>query len=296
MFRPLCRARAFGRRVPRHLRSAARRSRTGFRRAKRPHMRRVAQGAPHARSRCRARAGARRHARRRARRCSRVDVSQPSSISRTTSPPKDLALAVREGFRSVEHVKRYTTAGMATDQGKTSNMNALGVLSQVTRRPIPEIGLTTFRLPYTPVTFGTLAGPARRRSVRAGAAHADPRMGGTARRRLRGCRPWKRARYFPRAGETMHAAVRRECRQSRTGRPLRCLDARQDRGRRPRRGRIPQPHVCQFLDQPRAGRLPLRRHAARGRLRHGRRRRRAPGAGPVSRDDHDRRRRRACCT
>jgi len=75
---------------------------------------------------------------------------------------KDLALAVREGFRSVEHVKRYTTAGMATDQGKTSNMNALGVLSHVTGAPIPQIGLTTFRMPYTPVTFGTLAGGARR--------------------------------------------------------------------------------------------------------------------------------------
>src|SRR2546421_571906 len=67
---------------------------------------------------------------------------------------KDLAVALREGFRSVEHVKRYTTAGMATDQGKTSNMNALVVMSQIAGAPIPEIGLTTFRMPYTPVKFG----------------------------------------------------------------------------------------------------------------------------------------------
>ena len=142
------------------------------------------------------RAGARRHAGA-APAASRAQGSRPSSISRTTSPTKDLALAVREGFRSVEHVKRYTTTGMATDQGKTSNMNALGVLSQVTGTPIPEIGLTTFRNPYTPVTFGTLAGLARRRPVRSGAAHADPWLGRAARRRLRGCRVMEAGALFP---------------------------------------------------------------------------------------------------
>jgi sarcosine oxidase, subunit alpha len=69
----------------------------------------------------------------------------------------DLELAVRENLRSVEHVKRYTTTGMAVDQGKTSNMNALGLLSELTEVPIPEIGTTTFRPPYDPVTLGTLA-------------------------------------------------------------------------------------------------------------------------------------------
>ncbi|MFW1411078.1 hypothetical protein ACEWAY_24410, partial [Vibrio parahaemolyticus] len=64
---------------------------------------------------------------------------------------KDLALATREGFRSIEHIKRYTTTGMATDQGKMSNMNALGIVADALRRDIPEIGLTTFRPPYTPV-------------------------------------------------------------------------------------------------------------------------------------------------
>jgi sarcosine oxidase, subunit alpha len=124
---------------------------------------------------------------------------------------KDLALAVREGFRSVEHVKRYTTAGMATDQGKTSNMNALGVLHQITRASIPEIGLTTFRPPYTPVTFGTLAGPARQdlfEPVRQTPIHEWAEQHSAV---FEDVGAWKRARYFPRAGETMHEAVRREC-------------------------------------------------------------------------------------
>jgi sarcosine oxidase, subunit alpha len=69
----------------------------------------------------------------------------------------DLELAVRENLRSVEHVKRYTTTGMAVDQGKTSNMNALGILAELTHVSIPEVGTTTFRPPYDPVTLGTLA-------------------------------------------------------------------------------------------------------------------------------------------
>jgi sarcosine oxidase, subunit alpha len=70
----------------------------------------------------------------------------------------DLELAQREGYESVEHTKRYTTFGMATDQGKTSNLNGLGVLSEATGKAIPEIGTTTFRPPYTPYSFGAIAG------------------------------------------------------------------------------------------------------------------------------------------
>jgi len=74
---------------------------------------------------------------------------------------KDLKLAAQEGFRSIEHVKRYTTTGMATDQGKTSNMNALSIVAGQLGAAVPDVGLTTFRPPYTPVTFGTLAAYSR---------------------------------------------------------------------------------------------------------------------------------------
>jgi sarcosine oxidase subunit alpha len=123
----------------------------------------------------------------------------------------DLKLAVREGFRSIEHIKRYTTTGMATDQGKTSNINALGVVSQALGAPIPQIGLTTFRMPYTPVTFGTLAGLARGDlfdPVRTTPIHDWAAGQGAV---FEDVSLWKRARYFPRAGEDMEAAVRREC-------------------------------------------------------------------------------------
>ncbi|MBS0528942.1 MAG: sarcosine oxidase subunit alpha [Proteobacteria bacterium] len=124
---------------------------------------------------------------------------------------KDIELATREGFRSIEHVKRYTTTGMATDQGKTSNMNALGIVSQTLGVPVDKVGLTTFRPPYTPTTFGVFAGqsrgdlfdPVRKTSIHdwaeeQGAVFEDVSL-------------WKRARYFPRRGEDMHAAVKREC-------------------------------------------------------------------------------------
>ena len=70
----------------------------------------------------------------------------------------DLELAQREGYVSVEHTKRYTTFGMATDQGKTSNLNGLGILAEASGKTIPEIGFTTFRPPYTPYSFGAIAG------------------------------------------------------------------------------------------------------------------------------------------
>ncbi len=71
---------------------------------------------------------------------------------------KDVELAARENFVSVEHLKRYTTLGMSTDQGKTSNLNGLALLADVTGRSIPEVGTTTYRPPFTPVPFATLAG------------------------------------------------------------------------------------------------------------------------------------------
>jgi sarcosine oxidase subunit alpha len=125
---------------------------------------------------------------------------------------KDIGLAVQEGFRSIEHIKRYTTTGMATDQGKTSNMNALGIAAQKLGKPVQEIGLTTFRMPYTPVSFGVLAGASRGAlfdPVRTTPAH-DWAVARDA--VFEDVGQWKRARYFPLGNETMHQAVARECR------------------------------------------------------------------------------------
>jgi sarcosine oxidase, subunit alpha len=124
---------------------------------------------------------------------------------------KDVSLAVQEGMRSIEHIKRYTTTGMATDQGKLSNMNALTIASAQLKTPIPEVGLTTFRPPYTPVTFGTFAGAARGDlfdPIRRTPIHDWAAENGAA---FEDVGPWKRAWYFPRGRESMHDAVAREC-------------------------------------------------------------------------------------
>lgn len=128
---------------------------------------------------------------------------------------KDIRLAVREGFRSIEHVKRYTTNGMATDQGKTSNINGLAVASDALSRPVPQVGLTTFRPPYTPTTFGAFCGYNRGKlfdvtrktpidiwAEQHGAAFEPVSL-------------WRRAWYFPKTGEDMHQAVARECKATR---------------------------------------------------------------------------------
>jgi sarcosine oxidase, subunit alpha len=123
----------------------------------------------------------------------------------------DLRLAVREGFRSIEHIKRYTTTGMATDQGKTSNLNALAIAAGELQRPIPQVGLTTFRMPYLPVSFGALAGYARGElfaPVRTTPIHPWAVERGAV---FEPVSLWQRARYFPERGEDMHQAVAREC-------------------------------------------------------------------------------------
>lgn len=79
----------------------------------------------------------------------------------------DVELAHREGYVSVEHLKRYTTMGMATDQGKTSNMGALSALAAARGLPVEQVGTTSFRPPFTPVTVGALAGRSVRQHYRA---------------------------------------------------------------------------------------------------------------------------------
>ncbi|MBF2761037.1 MAG: sarcosine oxidase subunit alpha family protein [Ectothiorhodospiraceae bacterium AqS1] len=123
----------------------------------------------------------------------------------------DVKLAAREGYRSVEHLKRYTTTGMGTDQGKTSNVNALALLSQALDSDIALTGTTTFRPPFVPATFGALAGrevgslsdpirttPMHEWHVEKGAVFEDVGQ-------------WKRPRYYPQAEESMKEAVDREC-------------------------------------------------------------------------------------
>jgi sarcosine oxidase, subunit alpha len=128
---------------------------------------------------------------------------------------KDIRLAVREGMRSIEHVKRYTTNGMATDQGKMSNMNGLLIAADALAKAPPKVGLTTFRPPYTPTTFGTFAG--YHRGSHFEVTRKTP-IDSWAEENGAVFEPvalWRRARYFPKAGEDIHAAVARECRMTR---------------------------------------------------------------------------------
>ncbi len=122
----------------------------------------------------------------------------------------DIQLAIREGFESIEHVKRYTAMGFGTDQGKTGNINGMGIAAQSMGKTIPQVGTTTFRPNYTPVTFGALAGlelgdafdpirttPMHDWHVKHGALFEDVGQ-------------WKRPWYYPKPGEDLHAAVHRE--------------------------------------------------------------------------------------
>ncbi len=122
----------------------------------------------------------------------------------------DIELAIREGFRSIEHVKRYTTLGMATDQGRTSNLNGLQLVSNIEKKIIPEVGHTTFRPPYTPVTIGAVVGrevgkhyrPTRKSPIHSwhennNAIFVDAGL-------------WLRPRYYKQGNESLAEAAKRE--------------------------------------------------------------------------------------
>jgi len=122
----------------------------------------------------------------------------------------DVQLAAREGYQSVEHTKRYTTLGMATDQGKLSNINGLAVLSDALAAPIPQTGTTTFRPPYTPVTIGALAGEARGevfQPLRRTPMHEWHEANGAT---FEPVGLWRRPYAYLLSGETAHKAVERE--------------------------------------------------------------------------------------
>jgi heterotetrameric sarcosine oxidase alpha subunit len=131
---------------------------------------------------------------------------------------KDVELAAREGFRPVEHLKRYTTLGMATDQGKTSNLAGLAIMAEQTGRTIPQTGTTTFRPPYTPVAIGALAGHHRGkdfRPIRLAPTHDWSKEQGAV---FVEAGQWLRAQYYPRPGETdWLTTVNREVKAVRAG-------------------------------------------------------------------------------
>ncbi|MEX1058045.1 MAG: FAD-dependent oxidoreductase, partial [Natronospirillum sp.] len=122
-----------------------------------------------------------------------------------------IELATREGFESIEHVKRYTAMGFGTDQGKLGNINGMAIAAKSLKQTIEQTGTTVFRPNYTPVTFGAIAGrhcgelfePKRYTAMQPwheahGAEFEDVGQ-------------WKRPWYFPKPGETLHDAVNREC-------------------------------------------------------------------------------------
>ena len=122
----------------------------------------------------------------------------------------DIQLAVKEGFRSIEHVKRYTTLGMATDQGKTSNLNGLQMVSDIEKKIVPEVGHTTFRPPYTSVTIGTIVGREVKKNYKAtrkSPIHAWHENNNAV---FVDAGLWLRPRYYKKGNESLQEAAKRE--------------------------------------------------------------------------------------
>ncbi|KAA3631206.1 MAG: sarcosine oxidase subunit alpha, partial [Proteobacteria bacterium] len=130
----------------------------------------------------------------------------------------DIHLAAREGYRSIEHVKRYTALGFGTDQGKIGNINGMAILADALGQGLGETGTTTFRPNYTPVTFGAIAardvGPDLFDPVRKTAMHEWHAAHGVM---FENVGQWKRPWYYPKSGESMRDAVNRECLATRNG-------------------------------------------------------------------------------
>ncbi|MBK0326200.1 sarcosine oxidase subunit alpha family protein [Rhodobacteraceae bacterium F11138] len=129
----------------------------------------------------------------------------------------DIRLATRENYAAVEHLKRYTTLGMGTDQGKLGNLNGLAVLADLRGVDVAQLGTTTFRPPYTPITFAAVQGQDHGEAhhpVRRGPAHdAHERLGAV----WTNAGLWKRPQFYPRPGETDLEAVNREVLAVRSG-------------------------------------------------------------------------------
>ena len=153
-------------------------------------------------------------------------VPSPKPVSRrpkqfvdlqTDTTAADIAIAAREGYQSIEHIKRYTTLGMGTDQGKLGNVAGIGVLAETLGEDIASTGTTTFRPPYTPVTYGAIAGrvggdlfdPVRKTPI-----HGWHEQAGAL---FEYVGQWKRAWYYPSPGDSMQDAVDRESLAARKG-------------------------------------------------------------------------------
>jgi sarcosine oxidase, subunit alpha len=123
----------------------------------------------------------------------------------------DIRLAAREGYESIEHTKRYTALGFGTDQGKMGNVTGMAILADALGKPIAQVGTTTFRPNYSPITFGAIAGrdlgdmfdPIRTTPIHAWHVQAGAKFENVGQ--------WKRPWYFPQGNENMHQAVNREC-------------------------------------------------------------------------------------
>ena len=128
----------------------------------------------------------------------------------------DIKLAVSEGYESVEHAKRYTTLGMATDQGKLSNINGLAMLAHHLGEVIPKVGTTTFRPPYTPISMGSIAGNARGRLFKAIRRTPIDSWNNENGASWEPVADWRRAYAYRRKGESLGSAVDREILNTRT--------------------------------------------------------------------------------
>lgn len=129
--------------------------------------------------------------------CSRAWLDHQNDVT-----VKDVKLSHQEGFRSVEHLKRYTTLGMATDQGKTSNMGGLAIMAELAGKTIPKVGTTIFRAPYTPTAIGAFGGRHRGQEFhpkRLTPSHHWAEEQGAVFVEVGN---WLRAQWFVRAGET----------------------------------------------------------------------------------------------
>ena len=137
-----------------------------------------------------------------------VDLQNDNSVA-------DIQLAVHEGYSSIEHLKRYTALGFGTDQGKSGNINGMAILAGTLGQPIAKTGTSTFRPPYTPISFGAITGSEREKflePVRVTPMHSWHEGAGAL---FEDVGQWKRAWYYPKSGEDIHVAVARECRATR---------------------------------------------------------------------------------